>query len=394
MASTARLLNPRTMRVWCRIHTWSSLICTLILLVLCLSGLPLVFEDELDHWLSGVAEPAKAAADAPRIGIDSVVDIARARVPDSVVQFIVPDKEDPVWRVTLGPSASAREFTAIVSVDAHNGSVLGVEKDYLSPVMAFILKLHTELFAGQFGAYFLCFIGLTFLLSIVSGVVIYGPFMRRLPFGTVRRQQGPRARWLDLHNLTGIAIALWLLVVGGTGVINTMATQIAIHWQRTELAAMIAPWRLQPIPSQILSPERALDAAIAAAPNMTLSSVAVPGNPFAGPHHYAVFFRGRNPLTARILKPVLVDAVTGTVTDTRDLPWYAQALFVSQPLHFGDYGGLPLKILWGLLDLVAIFVLCSGLYLWATRRESQFEMLIAAMAGNIPNAAKASGTAD
>jgi hypothetical protein len=34
----------------------------------------------------------------------------------------------------------------------------------------------------------------------------------------------------------------------------------------------------------------------------------------------------------------------------RPMPWYAQALLVSQPLHFGDYGGLPLKLLWAVLD--------------------------------------------
>jgi uncharacterized iron-regulated membrane protein len=53
----------------------------------------------------------------------------------------------------------------------------------------------------------------------------------------------------------------------------------------------------------------------------------------------------------------------------REMPWYAKALFVSQPLHFGDYGGLPLKLAWALLDAVTIFVLCSGLYLWLGRRR-------------------------
>lgn len=38
-----------------------------------------------------------------------------------------------------------------------------------------------------------------------------------------------------------------------------------------------------------------------------------------------------------------------------------------QPLHFGNYGGMPLKILWALLDLLAILVLASGLYLWLER---------------------------
>jgi uncharacterized iron-regulated membrane protein len=49
------------------------------------------------------------------------------------------------------------------------------------------------------------------------------------------------------------------------------------------------------------------------------------------------------------------------------MPWYVTALFVSQPLHFGDYGGMPLKIIWAVLDVLTIIVLGSGLYLWLRR---------------------------
>ncbi|WP_082512514.1 PepSY domain-containing protein [Afipia sp. Root123D2] len=40
------------------------------------------------------------------------------------------------------------------------------------------------------------------------------------------------------------------------------------------------------------------------------------------------------------------------------------------PLHFGDYGGLPMKIIWVLLDLVSIAILGSGFYLGRLRRSS------------------------
>jgi hypothetical protein len=33
--------------------------------------------------------------------------------------------------------------------------------------------------------------------------------MRKREFGAVRRDSGPRSRWLDLHNLMGIAKLLW-----------------------------------------------------------------------------------------------------------------------------------------------------------------------------------------
>lgn len=66
---------------------------------------------------------------------------------------------------------------------------------------------------------------------------------------------------------------------------------------------------------------------------------------------------------------MLVDAKTSEVTAAPSLPWYLTALLVSQPLHFGDYGGLPMQILWALLDIATIIVLGSGLYLWLKKRR-------------------------
>ena len=40
---------------------------------------------------------------------------------------------------------------------------------------------------------------------------------------------------------------------------------------------------------------------------------------------------------------------------------------MSQPLHFGDYGGGWMQFLWAMLDVATIIVLGSGLYLWLRR---------------------------
>ena len=98
--------------------------------------------------------------------------------------------------------------------------------------------------------------------------------------------------------------------------------------------------------------------------------MAFPGNQFSSPHHYTVFMKGNTPVTSRLLKPALVDAETGQLTDAREMPWYVKTLLLSQPLHFGDYGGMPLKIIWTVLDLITIVVLVSGLYLWWGRRKT------------------------
>ena len=221
--------------------------------------------------------------------------------------------------------------------------------------------------------------GLLFLASLFSGAVLYGPFMRKLRFGTVRRHRSTRIKWLDLHNLLGIVTLVWLFVVGATGVVNTLAIPIFGHWQSTQLAEMIALHdNGGPTPQGDGSVQGAVDAALAAAPGMQLSFLAFPGNGFAGPRHFVAFMQGSTPWTSKLLTPLLIDARTSAVLESRDLPWYAVALLVSQPLHFGDYGGLPLKILWALLDVLAILVLGSGLYLWFKRRNLSFEAWLAA----------------
>lgn len=106
---------------------------------------------------------------------------------------------------------------------------------------------------------------------------------------------------------------------------------------------------------------------------MNVGFIAFPGTSFSSMHHYGVFMRGSTPLTKRLLKPVLIDAQTAKVTDSRALPWYMTALFVSQPLHYGDYGGLPMKIMWALLDVLTVIVLASGLYLWVKKLKQPIE---------------------
>jgi len=53
-------------------------------------------------------------------------------------------------------------------------------------------------------------------------------------------------------------------------------------------------------------------------------------------------------------------------------------LQISRPLHFGDYGGVPLKVIWAAFDLAIIFVLVSGLYLWFARRSKRRRSLMIA----------------
>lgn len=370
------MLTTEAVKRWYRIHKWTSLVCTLFLLMLCVTGLPLIFRDELSIWLGDAVEPPEHVTARASVDLDALVRDAQARRPQDAVKFLIRDDHYPMWSVSLGDTPTAQENSALYMYDSRTGDFLK-EFPIGHGLVHVLLTLHVEMFAGLPGTLFLGFMGLVFVASVVSGVALYGPFMRKLPFGAVRHDRSPRLRWLDLHNVLGIVTVLWVLVVGITGVVNTLDRPLLGYWQMTEVADMLRPWKDRNAPPTMRPVDDVIRAAERAAPNMAVRFAAFPGTPFAGPYHYMVFMRGQTPLTARLLKPLLIEAETARVSDARNMPWYLTALLLSQPLHFGDYGELPLKILWTLFDLIAIVVLMSGLYLWWKKRSLSAEQLFA-----------------
>ena len=60
--------------------------------------------------------------------------------------------------------------------------------------MMIMLCLHVNMFAGLPGKLLLAFMCLLFVLAIISGTVLYLPFMRRHEFATVRTDKSKRLR--------------------------------------------------------------------------------------------------------------------------------------------------------------------------------------------------------
>lgn len=373
-----RKMTGRTIRIWSWLHKWTSLACTLFLLMLCLTGLPLIFHDEIDSLTQ--ASPVYGAPGLPSSGtspallpLDIMAERALERAPGEVLVYMAFNNKHPAMTITTAPQpdSPAAQMT-IHSFDRSTGDLLWSEGEADGGVMHFLLQLHTDMFLGLPGMLFLGLMGILFAVALVSGTVLYLPFTRKLPFGTLRVTRRPRVRWLDYHNLLGIAALAWMMVVGLTGVINALSTPIYQMWQAGELAEMTSAYADRPpiAPRDYGSLDIAMAQARRAVPGFAPQFIGFPGGAFSSGHHYAVFFQGSTPLTQRLLTPALIDARTGEFTDARAMPWYVSALALSQPLHFGDYGGLLLKVLWAALTLFTVIVLVTGLYLWLAKRTA------------------------
>ncbi|MGE7959022.1 PepSY-associated TM helix domain-containing protein [Pseudomonas sp. NPDC089530] len=364
-------MKSTTIRRWSFIHTWTSLICTVFLLMLALTGLPLIFHHEIDHLLGDAPKLREMPADTPRLDLQQLVRAAEAHRPDDVMQYFGWDEDEPNGVLTIMARTAGTEPNSSYSfmLDARTGEAVEIPSAN-GGLMMFILRLHVDMFADLPGKLLLAFMGVLFVLAIVSGVVLYLPFMRRLEFATVRQDKSTRLRWLDLHNLIGVVTLTWALVVGVTGVISACADLLIAAWRNDSLSAMVEPYRAAPPLTRLAPASRLLDIANEVAPDMQPDFIAFPGTRFSSEHHYAVFMKGSTHLTSHLLTPVLIDASTLQVTAVAERPWYMDAMGMSQPLHFGDYGGMPMKILWATLDVLTIVVLGSGLYLWLVRRRA------------------------
>jgi hypothetical protein len=119
---------------------------------------------------------------------------------------------------------------------------------------------------------------------------------------------------------------MWTLVVGFTGVINTWADLVLKMWQSGQLAEMTAQHRDRTLPAHPTPVQEAAEVAAKAVPGMLPSFIAFPGTIFSSKSHYTVFMRCDTPVTSRLLKPALIDAETGKLTDSRNMPWCHDAV--------------------------------------------------------------------
>lgn len=368
-------MTASAIKKWFLIHRYTSLICTVFLLVLCITGLPLIFGDEIDQWLNDEPHMVSAAAGKPIANLDDMVNIARSHYPKQVVSYVFIDDEQPQVHVNMLPAYGVSPaMSHSLKFDAHTGTLLKDAKPKREEqrFTNLMLEIHQSLFLGLGGELFLAFMGMLFVAALASGAVLYAPFMRKLDFGTVRRNGSSRLKWLDLHNLLGIGTLLWMTVVGVTGIMNELSTPLFGAWQANDVANAVKQHNAKLMITQqvgLSNVQAAYDSVRRALPDHVITSIVFPGHAFSSPSQYLIWTKGNQRLTGLLFYPALVDARTGRLSAIVNMPWYLRLLEISRPLHFGDYGGMPLKVIWAAFDLIAIIVLLSGIYLWLVRRK-------------------------
>ena len=102
-------MSRGTIKAWYLVHKWSGLIPTVFLLMLCITGLPLIFHDEIDAAMED--DTAAALTGMPStdggLPLDTMLATALAERPGEVPLFMAFSPDTPLLTVTTGPTPDA-----------------------------------------------------------------------------------------------------------------------------------------------------------------------------------------------------------------------------------------------------------------------------------------------
>jgi uncharacterized iron-regulated membrane protein len=376
--------SPRP-RAWLfRLHLLVGLTTGLLLALMGVSGSLLVFRPELEAASLPRATTATQAGPPLQVAVDNALAsepgrLAVLRMPESagsplLIQIVTPDRGPR--RLFLDPGTGR-----VIGRDDPAGGFLGLVHDF-----------HHDLFAGRNGRLVTGIAGWLLTGLCLSGVALWWPGRGRVAakatmfrHATLRR----RRAW-TVHNTLGIASATLL------GVIACTATYFT--WREGYTRALLALTRQGDPPrppaaalevGSVWAPaDRFLLAAQAAWPAAQVTTIRYPlraGEPVSvrmrGPgdwRHVGSDVVYLHPVTAQVLR---VDTWAAK-------PWALRILDRFPPLHSGEAGGWPLRVLWALLGLAPAGLFFTGFRLWWKRTLSRSEpryqpSLVAASAADL-----------
>lgn len=346
-------------------HSAVALALGALIYLVCLSGTLCVFIDELELWEQPT--PAPSAFNPARsdqiVGQAIALVGSVAKAPVIFLRAPVTPRQRPV--VSIG----ARQWAVTSS-----GALVPLRL----PWTRFLAELHYTLtLPGPWGEMLVGLLGMGLLSLLISGVLAHPRVLRDafvLRLGGARRLQEA-----DLHNRLGVwglpfhlAVTLTGALFGLANLLYLLIGALGFHGDTGRAsavlngAALAADARPAPLPplGRIVADARRLS------PGSQLSyiGVAAPGT------------RGAR-VTVEVTAPGRLPRGDITVFDATGRPMehrrYAsgdlglQLYSASVQVHVGVFGGLPVRMAYGILGLTLCWVSAGGTTIWLARRRDQ-----------------------
>lgn len=350
-----------------QIHLWIGVVIGLYVIAICVTGSVLVFEQNLLNDRPALAEvPGHAAPDWAQM-----VSVAEAANPGSTLTFI--DMRSANRRVVpVGLNQDGK--TVIAYVDSYTGTV--ARQEILEDTHWFVegaLALHTQLTLGARGAVANGIGGALLFIMAAIGIVLWWPGIRSWKRAL---KINWRARWagisFDVHRTFGFWCCVLIAMWGITGVYfifpGTVHSAIGVFSSMGSLQQAPSDW--DPAgPAKALPASEFIARAQRLYPADKLAYVFMDTDRRGGAVQVYMSPDPAVPMEQLEDEMVFNPGSGAVLMNTSSARWTAGERFslAVYSLHFGDFGGWPLQILWALLGLVPVVLVITAYTMWWNR---------------------------
>ena len=359
------------------IHQWVSLICALFLLLLTLTGLPLLFRNEINAWNTVNLPPRGEPMALSEIwaGLPQGTAEVSQAFPTKEILAVTPDGEDGTlyFRVKERGGKASRAHMRMggeqIMYDVRTGELFNrrdrvYRSEAVQEFMHTMHILHVRLGMEEGGRDFLAVMCVLAVISIVSGVYLYLPMMKTLAFGT-RRRRSSRVFWSDWHKLTSIFAGTWAVLMCVSGVFIVLYSVGMRDYQRTAHARAAEHFVVQTQDAPQISAEEAYARIAAEFPQKDVISMRLPTADSA----YYIFQIAEptvRPTDFALGTQVYLAAGGGEPLLVPVPAWLTMAPFFLN-MHIHNHELTAEKIFWALLILMTAAMIVTGIVLWLTR---------------------------
>ncbi len=351
-------------RVLFKVHGALAVAACIPLLVICTSGSVIVFKQELDRLF--MADTVQVVEQAQRLPFDVLLGELQRQFPQyEVVGWAVPDDPGMADRLYLIREDSS-DWSSLY-LDAFTGRALVAPEIYGADFSDWLVELHYTLLLGDVGTVVGAVCALILLALAATGIALHRMFWKRMLVVRWRSRMLPS----DLHKRIGVLSGPILIVLAFTGA--WWNTDELLH----ELEAHADGVGHHVMRERLYGDALSLDALIADArrriPGFRARYVTLPYEPGVD-----VSVWGAVPdagiFASDYASVVRFDPVSGRhqqTSDVREASLSARILDSYRRLHFGDFAGLPSRLLWSLVGMMPLVLAATGLTLWWRRRPQK-----------------------
>jgi len=352
-----------TKQIW-KLHSWLGLVAGLGLIVIGVSGSLLVFRDEIDGLVDAKIMRVEPTPEG-RLSRDRLYHSAVEAWPDYRVVGLGSRRSTGLADIVyLKKPGDLRYFGA--TLNPYTGAALSGPMTERQTFTGLLLELHYTWFAEHVGMLITGIFAVLLCLLGVSGVWLYRGFWKN--FFRLRWKSSARIFFSGLHKMTGISSVAFNLILGFTGA----------YWNLAHVAE-------DGLGHHEEAPEQSVASGIADSISFdALEKTAAVGMPgfkatwifLPDGEEKEISLWGTVPGAWWLSSPsgssALFDPQTGAVISTSDLRkagTWEKITDAFTPVHFGNFGGLPVKILWSVLALAPGVLAVSGFVIWFRRRS-------------------------